>query len=170
MPGDTEVPVTVTSNGEPMEGYMCVIMKEGEMSGCCATDASGQAVISVPGGFEGLETAELVISGYDCLPTHYTIDIAVGLDENFKDRKSIFVQPNPASDHTALAFTLDREEQVKVSFYLLSGQLLDEISFHGTPGRNQLTVRTDNWPEGLIQARISTGSGEFSSRIMHITR
>ena len=52
------------------------------MLGCSPTDANGQAVIEVPGGFEGLTTASLFVSGYNCLPQQYPINITVGLGEN----------------------------------------------------------------------------------------
>jgi hypothetical protein len=169
-PGDTEVPVTVTSNGQPVVGLMCVIMISGEMSGCCPTDSSGNAMISVPGGFEGVETADLLVSGYNCLPTNYILNMAVGLDESQNDIYNLTVQPNPVVDRAMLAFTLETDEQVKVSFFMLSGQLLEEITLNGKNGRNEMTVSTAKWPAGLIQARIISGSGESNSRIMHISR
>ena len=170
MPGDTEVPVTITSNGEPVEGLMCVIMKEGVMSGCCPTDASGNAVIIVPDGFEGLETADLIISGYDCLPNYYILNIAVGLEENSNDISNLSIRPNPVKDQALLSFKLENDGQVKAGFYLLSGQLLHESVISGKEGMNELKLNTSEWPAGLIQVKITTGSGVLNSRIMHIGR
>lgn len=170
LPGVTEIPVNVTSDGEPVEGLTCIIMADGEMSGCCATDASGNAVISVPGGFEFLETVELIVSGYNCLPHNYLIHVAVGLNENNGQVSGLSVQPNPSREKTMLAFNLEKQEQVKISFYLLSGQLLEEMDVNGTAGRNEIQINTANWPEGLIQARISSVNGSLDSRIMHTGR
>ena len=121
-------------------------------------------------GFEGIETAELIVSGYDCLPTYYTLYIAVGLDENSNDFSSFSLHPNPVYDQALLSFMLENEGQVKASFYLLSGQLLDEVIMNGKTGLNEMKLNTAEWPEGLIQVRIMSASGVLNSRIMHISR
>jgi len=165
------VPVTVNNNGEPVEGLMCVIMADGNMMGCCPTDASGQAVISVPGGFPGLTTAELVVSGYNCLPNQYTLNIeVVGMDEISKDIMDVKVQPNPFSDQVKLFYNLEDEHQVMIKFYQLSGQELDEFVINGKGGMNEFTVNTSKWPEGLIQARIISGSRVIYSELIHIRK
>jgi hypothetical protein len=169
-PGETTVPVTVSSNGQPVEGLMCVIMTDGEMSGCCPTDASGNALINVPGGFSEVETAELVVSGYNCLPNYYPLNITVGLDEINKGRSNLSVHPNPFSDFITLAFVLETDEQVTVGFYLLSGQLLEEVIFSGKSGSNEIKINSMKWPQGIIQARILTGKEVLNSRIIHISK
>jgi hypothetical protein len=168
-PGETSVPVSVASNGQPVEGLMCVIMADGEMSACCPTDESGNALINVPGGFADIEAAELVVSGYNCLPVSYPLNITVGLDENKNDVHNLSIHPNPFSDLTTLAFSLEKEEPVKISFYLLSGQLLEEVITTGKTGSNEIKINTVNWPEGIIQVRIIAGGEVLNSRIIHIS-
>lgn len=171
LPGATSVPVTVTCNSEPVEGLMCVIMSDNVILGSCPTDASGQAVISVPGGFGDLATAELVVSGYNCLPNQYTLNIAVvGMDEINKDFKQLTIIPNPFSDHVKMMFTLENEQQVMIRFYQLSGQLLEEFIISGKEGTNEFSLNTSKWPEGLIQARIISGSRVIHSQLVHIRK
>jgi hypothetical protein len=171
LSGSTSVPVTVTSNGEPVEGLMCVIMSDGAMLGCSPTDASGNAVISVPGGFADADAAELVVSGNNCLPNQYALNITyAGMNEINKDITQLTVNPNPFSDHVKLVFNLENEQQVMIRFYQLSGQLLEEFIMNGKEGMNEFSLNTSKWPEGLIQARIISGSLVIHSQLVHIRK
>ncbi len=64
-----------------------------------------------------LTTAELVVSGYNCLPNYYPLDIMVGMDDSYKDMTGLSILPNPFSDHVKLVFNLTGEEQVMIRFY-----------------------------------------------------
>ena len=170
LPGTTSIPVTVTSNGEPVEGLNCVILADGVMLGCCQTDFSGQSVIMVPGGFSSISAAELVVSGYNCLPHQYALTIMVGLYEIGKEITDMKVQPNPFSEDTRLLLQLKDAGQVSVSFYELSGKLLEEFVFDGNKGLNEYRMNTAEWPEGLIQARVISGSQVIHSRLVHVRK
>jgi hypothetical protein len=169
-PGTTTVPVTVTSESQPVEGLNCVIMADGIMLGCGQTDAAGLAVIEVPGGFEGISIADLVISGYNCLPQQYILVILTGLGETNEETAFLKVQPNPFSDNTQLVFKLIDACQVSVSFFELSGKILKELTFDGQAGLNEFVVNTAEWPEGLIQARIISGNKVIHSQLLHIRK
>jgi hypothetical protein len=169
-PGETSITVTVTNNGEPMEGYNCVIISEGTMLGCCPTDENGEAVITVPGGFADAMTAELYVSGYNCLPHQYTLNISVGLDELPGDISKFSVSPNPFDDQTLLTFNIKENRQLKISFYSLSGQQLDVMTIDGKEGLNEIAINTSAWPEGIIQARIVAGSGILNRQLVHIRK
>jgi len=73
--GVSSTNVTVTSGGTPMENFTCAIIKDGEIAGVGYTDASGNAVISFDPVFTEVGDAQLVISGYNCLPTYYDVQI-----------------------------------------------------------------------------------------------
>jgi hypothetical protein len=169
-PGTTSVPVTVTSNGEPVAGLNCVFMAEGVMLGCSPTDSDGQAIIEVPGGFDGLEAATLVVSGNNCLPQQYPVDITVGVGESLKEITTLSVQPNPFSDKTRLLLNLKDDRQVTISFYDLSGRLLEKSTLNGHEGQNELLVNASEWPDGLIQAKIVAGSQVIHSQLVHIRK
>ncbi len=67
--------VTVTSGGSPMENFACTVIKDGEIAGVGYTNASGNAVINFDPVFTEVGDAQLVVSGYNCLPTYYDIQI-----------------------------------------------------------------------------------------------
>jgi hypothetical protein len=169
-PGTIQIPVTVTSNGLPVEGLNCVIMYEGNMAGCCPTDENGQALIVVPGGFSDATTASLYISGYNCLPHDYLINIWVGVDESNQGNSEFQVSPNPFSDQVNLSFNLENSQPVTVRFYQLSGQQMEEFVISGKKGSNDFKVSTSSWPEGMIQARIITSSGVMNKQLLHIRK
>ncbi len=169
-PGETSITVTVTNNGEPMENYNCVIFSEGTMLGCCPTDENGQAVIQVPGGFADATTADLYVSGYNCLPHQYTLNISVGVDELAGNISQLSISPNPFDEKANLSFTIEKAQPVRIIFYLVSGQKLTEMSFEAQSGKNDVSVSTSTWPEGIIQARIVSGSGIINQRLVHISK
>lgn len=169
-PGTVQIPVTVTSNGLPVEGLNCVVMYEGEMAGCCPTNENGQALITVPGGFADATTAQLFVSGYNCLPHDYLIDIWTGIDENNQEISKLSASPNPFHDQVKLSFSLENNRKIKISLFTLTGQELDEIIFNGKEGVNDLNINTTDWPEGIIQARIISENSVLYQKLLHISR
>jgi hypothetical protein len=166
-PGTTQIPVTVTSNGLPVSGLMCVILSNENMIGCCQTDSSGQAVVQVPSSFADITTAQLVVSGNNCLPNYYTITSTVGVNEISGKISHLQVSPNPFGDHFMLTFNLDKSQDVKISFYSISGQEIDTKIVTGKEGLNNIRINSTDWPEGVIQARISTESGISHLQLVH---
>jgi len=67
--------VNVTSSGSPMENFACTIIKDGILHGVGYTDASGNAQIDFDSVFTMVGDAELIISGYNCLPASYPVTI-----------------------------------------------------------------------------------------------
>ncbi|MBN3035734.1 MAG: hypothetical protein JW861_09115, partial [Bacteroidales bacterium] len=67
--------VTVTSNGSPVEGLTCALLKDGTLHGAALTGSNGTAVIQLDPAFTQVGDAELVVSGYNCLPTQYPVTV-----------------------------------------------------------------------------------------------
>jgi hypothetical protein len=67
--------VSVTCNGAPAEGYGCVIKMDDVVYGIGFTDATGTAVIQFDPIISQTGNAELIVSGYNCLPQSYPIVI-----------------------------------------------------------------------------------------------
>ncbi len=73
--GVTSTTVTVESGGQPMENFSCVFTKDGEIYGKGITDASGNATVNFDPVFTEVGDAQLVVCGYNCLPTTYDVSI-----------------------------------------------------------------------------------------------
>lgn len=71
--GNPSLTVTVTGNGSPAQGLNCTLLKNGVMHGTAVSDGTGTAVINFDPAVNELGTAQLVVSGYNCLPTTYTV-------------------------------------------------------------------------------------------------
>ena len=63
------------SNDVPMENFRCALFKDGIMHGVGITDASGVAQIEFDPEFTTVGDAQLIVSGYNCLPTTYPVSI-----------------------------------------------------------------------------------------------
>ena len=69
--GTASMNINVTSGGSPAVGLTCVAMKNGEMIGKAVTDISGIAEIQFDPLVNDPGDAQLIVSGYNCLPTTY---------------------------------------------------------------------------------------------------
>jgi hypothetical protein len=82
--GATSTSVTVTSGGFPMENFTCAILKNGVLHGVGTTNNAGLAQINLDPVITSAGTAQLVVSGYNCLPTTFNITVIQGLNLNLK--------------------------------------------------------------------------------------
>jgi hypothetical protein len=67
--------VTVASGGSPMENFRCALIMDDILYGVGITDASGQAIIEFVPALPNAGDAELIVSGYNCLPTVYPVSV-----------------------------------------------------------------------------------------------
>ncbi len=170
MVGDDLIPVTVTSNGQPAEGMMCVIMSGESLLGSAVTDASGYAVISLPGGFLGYTDAELVVSGYNCLPHHYTLHIAVGLDDIHIQDTQVSVSPNPFSDQALLRINTTGPGPVELIFYTTTGQMISKKVAEASGDVLEMMINGDELPYGMVYLQVKSAGGVFTSRLVRVIR
>lgn len=66
--GTPSVELTITSDGENMQGFSCVIFKEGELVSNAVTNEDGLAVMTFDPLVTDVGEAILIVSGYNCLP------------------------------------------------------------------------------------------------------
>jgi hypothetical protein len=84
LTGSTLTSVTVTSGGLLLENFTCAIVKNGVLHGVGITNNEGFAQINLDPAFTSSGTAQLVVSGYNCLPTTFNITVVQGLTINLK--------------------------------------------------------------------------------------
>ena len=73
--GASSMDVTVMDQGTPVENITCALTKDGTLHGVAVTNANGEATITIDPLITTIGTAELTISGYNCLTT--SVNIAV---------------------------------------------------------------------------------------------
>lgn len=76
--GTPEFEVTVTSMGAPVEGLTAALLKDGVLAGKGITAGNGTATVVIDPLIVEPGEAQLVISGYNCLPVYYTINFVAG--------------------------------------------------------------------------------------------
>ena len=74
--GTTSLNITLSSSGDcSVEGLTCAIMKDGVLYGTGLTDSTGFVEVIFNSIITETGEAELIISGYNCLPTFFPITI-----------------------------------------------------------------------------------------------
>ena len=73
--GSPGMEVTVTSAGTQLEDYTCTVIKDGMIHGTAKTNASGVAWIEFDPVFTQIGAADLVVSGYNCIPEYFDLNI-----------------------------------------------------------------------------------------------
>lgn len=77
--GTDSIEVTITSNGTPVEDFRCTFFKDDIYYGVGITDSLGNASIVFDPQITSVGDAELIVSGYNCLPvTFNTIFVPAG--------------------------------------------------------------------------------------------
>ncbi|MBU2651752.1 MAG: hypothetical protein KKA81_12525 [Bacteroidetes bacterium] len=67
--GTPSITINVSSEGIPLENYNCTFFKDDQFHGMATTDNLGNATIVFDPPITSVGDAELIISGYNCLPT-----------------------------------------------------------------------------------------------------
>jgi hypothetical protein len=163
--GQTTYSVYVNNGGMPIQGLTCVLIAEEEMIGCSSTGSNGQATIEIPGGFDGAE-AELVVSGYHCLPHFFPLNVQVGL-EPLQPAVSINVFPVPCEDHLRVELYAENSTNSEVSIFLPDGRLISQYKMELKPGSNSMVLNSSEWPEGVVLLKVSGGQLDVIKKVVH---
>lgn len=70
--------ITVTSGGQPVQGLTAAFLVNGMLTGTGSTDANGNATVVIDPPVTTPGDAQLVVSGYNCLPVYYPVTITPG--------------------------------------------------------------------------------------------
>lgn len=76
--GTNQFEISVTNNGTPIKGLTAALLKNGMLYGKGSTGSDGTATVTIDPLIVEPGEAQLVISGYNCLPTYYTITFLAG--------------------------------------------------------------------------------------------
>ena len=77
--------------------------------------------------------------------------------------------PNPASNMTAIPFTLPQDGEVTISVLSANGQLLQRRRIQAQAGENTVSISTEGWADGLYYYRMEY-NGQRLTRKMNIIR
>ena len=168
LPGTSFINVNITSESSAIEGLVCVIMKDSILYGVDYSDSAGSANILLDPPLTGTGNAELIISGYNCLPTSFPLTITAVQDDGNSllplETRLFNNYPNPFNPTTKIEFSVSTAGSVTLAVYDLLGQKVKTLvnNFY-TPGTYSI-----NWnavddlgmqvPSGIYFYRLTSGS------------
>ncbi|MFC1501889.1 C25 family cysteine peptidase [bacterium] len=121
----TSLNVTLQCNGDSPEGLTCALIKDDVLHGVGIADASGVVEVIFDTPVEETGDAELVVSGYNCLPTHFAVLFtAVDVVNNGVPVTTQLMgnYPNPFNPATNIQYSLARDCHVEIAIFSLAGR------------------------------------------------
>ena len=76
--GSVSTELTVLSGGDPMQDFVCSVIKDGILCGTAETNANGVATITFDEEITQPGAATLIVVGRNCLPTEYAVEFIPG--------------------------------------------------------------------------------------------
>jgi len=157
--GSTSMDVNVKSAGFGVNGLSCVLLTGGVYQGKGITDAQGNASLA----FDSPLThgaADLVVSGYNCLPTTYSVTITgnTGIAENQPPSSGLTVAVNPVTDQLKLNYQIPVSETVSISVTAADGKtiILKQAGME-MAGSHSFTFDASSFSPGVYLCSLRSG-------------
>lgn len=168
QPGTSSISVNVTSENTAMKGLTCVILKDSILYGVSNTDTLGNCNITLDPPITEVGTAELIISGYNCLPTSFPLNITSVQDEENNlvplETKLFNNYPNPFNPATTIEFSVSSAGNISLAVFNLMGQKVKSLinNFYNPGSYNITWNAVDDLgmqvPSGIYFYKLTTGS------------
>lgn len=159
--GATGISVNVSSNSTGVHDLTCAFLMNGQLLGKANTDEGGNADIVFDVPVQSAGAAELVVSGYNCLPTAYpvTVDQTIGMPEANDGAFRLSITPNPVGDQLVLTYTLDGHSDLTVSCVTGDGKIfMLQPSCSREQGDHKETLDASRLPSGYYQCVFRSGN------------
>ena len=161
----TSLYVNVTKNELPVQDLNCVLMKDSTMYGVGITNSIGFAEIKIDHPITEVGAAEIIISGYNCLPTYFPLNITTNVDvvDNLQpsNAKLLGNYPNPFNSQTIIRFDIFYASEVFIKIYNIQGKLIRTLINGQTCEMGTHNVYWD----GKDSYGIEVSSGEYFCNI-----
>jgi len=175
----TSMEVTVTSGGDPVAKLTCALVKDSVLYGTGVTDSLGHAVITIDPPIGQTGPADLIVSGYNCLPTFFPVEVektsAIGAGALVPLTSQLIGNfPNPFNSSTVIHYrvgTKNNGAQVRLTVYNALGQRV-ALLVHGRQKSGTYRVAFDgtNIPTGIYFYRLTIGKRFVRSKKMILLR
>ncbi len=139
--GSASMNIIVTGSGSPAAGLNCVVMKDGILIGKAVTNKSGNAVINFNITLQDPGEAQLIVSGYNCVPVTYSFNIVdyTGNSKLTSDQSDMTISPNPANVRINVGARLKAKCDYSINVYTSEGKLLLSTCKNKTDTNGQIS-------------------------------
>ncbi len=163
--GSTSMNVGVTSNGLGVNGLTCVFLMDGIIRGMGLTDDQGNVNIVFDGPLQNTGNAELIVSGYNCLPVTYAITVTgtVGIPSEINAIGAMQVFPNPVDEILNINFEHQDAETVICYVVAADGRT---YRLNTGNGSDHSSWDASHLAAGIYQCMIKTGDQLLTSRFV----
>ena len=171
-PGAPSVDVSVTSEGDPVEGLTCVVVKDSILYGVSITDTLGNATVTLDPPITELGNAELIISGYNCLPSSYSLIITSTEDDGNKvlapnETKLYDNYPNPFNPSTNIRFSISDPLFTTLKVYdVLGNEVATLVNEEKPAGSYEVNFNASMLASGIYYYRLTAGNFAETKRMI----
>lgn len=120
--------VSVTIGGQPVNDFSCVLLFDNEICGVGSTNETGNTTINFDESALEEGDAQLVVSGYNCLPQYYNISLVSGIND-INDLAELSIYPNPASDMIFIKNDNPERKITNIAMYDALGKAVKTMDF-----------------------------------------
>jgi hypothetical protein len=155
--GSTQL--TVTLGSDAVKGLNCVLLKDNTILGQAVTNENGEAIIQFSETVAEPGPAQIVVSGYNCLPQIFDVTItpltSIGDISTVED---ISVFPNPAS----FILNISSPKVTEISFYNLLGEKVKLLKL----SKGGSSIDISDLHNGLYILQLRTKEKTTSKKLM----
>ena len=171
-PGAPSVDVSVTSEGDPVGGLTCVVVKDSIIYGVSITDTLGSATVTLDPPITELGSAELIISGYNCLPSSYSLIITSTEDDGNKvlapNETTLYDNyPNPFNPSTNIRFSISVQLFTTLKVYdVLGNEVATLVNEEKPAGSFEVNFNASMLASGIYYYRLTAGNFAETKRMI----
>ncbi len=166
----TSMNVSVTSSGLPPSELTCVAIKDRIIIGKSLTDKSGNGVIHFDKEIKESGAAQLIVSGYNCVPVTYDFGflICIGFDELSGSQANMSIWPNPARGRTTIDIALAEKCNFVLKVYNDEGKAMITEYKNSTDGNGRFSKSLDisSLKHGSYTCEIKSDKCRFSKQLI----
>jgi len=121
------IQVSVQVDDLPVSGMMCALIQDSTLLGRCLTNENGLAEITLVSQTITEGQAEIVVSGYNCLPTVFPLTVTDVVDVQYLQPTGpnlVGSYPNPFNPETTIEYNTVKNNPVLITIYNTRGQLV----------------------------------------------
>lgn len=164
--GATSMSVKVLSSDSPAPQLTCVVMKDGILIGKNVTDGSGNTVIDFDKIPQTPGIAQLIVSGYNCVPVSYNFNIVdyTGISEISDNHLFMAISPNPASGIIKVSAFLKSKCSYNLKVFNSEGKIFITSIDNQTDSNGQLNKMMDisSLKHGFYTCEIKSDNSRIS--------